>query len=174
MKAGGEILTPPAMEKIVVEQQEKIAAETGCAFFNTPFTRGDGRSRGTMGRWYEGEAATGERRFHASPARRGSDCGRPLRKRALVRSYDDASRGTPCTPQNETLHSCHRDLYMRERGDTDGSSDTRENNEAEHETNHAEIDEACRKADVQTDTYNEQECGSARSGDFGGSARGGA
>ncbi len=45
---GGEIVTPPALEKLI-DVQRRIAAETGCAFFNTFEAMG---GAGTMGRWY--------------------------------------------------------------------------------------------------------------------------
>lgn len=44
----GEIVTPPALER-VVEIQSKVAADTGCAFFNTFEAMG---GRGTMAKWY--------------------------------------------------------------------------------------------------------------------------
>lgn len=46
--AGGAIVTPPALTR-VVEIQQKVAAETGCAFFNTFEAMG---GRGTMAKWY--------------------------------------------------------------------------------------------------------------------------
>jgi lysophospholipase L1-like esterase len=44
----GEIVTPPVLETLI-GVQERIAAETGCAFFNTYQAMG---GAGTMGRWY--------------------------------------------------------------------------------------------------------------------------
>lgn len=44
----GEIVTPPVMPKIV-EVQRQVAAETGCAFFNTYEAMG---GAGTMAKWY--------------------------------------------------------------------------------------------------------------------------
>jgi lysophospholipase L1-like esterase len=46
--AGGEIVTIPAVPHIV-EIQRQVAAETGCAFFNTYQAMG---GEGTMARWY--------------------------------------------------------------------------------------------------------------------------
>jgi hypothetical protein len=47
----GEIATVPALIRLVTMQQ-RIAAETGCGFFNTFQAMG---GPGTMGRWYEAE-----------------------------------------------------------------------------------------------------------------------
>ena len=47
--AGGEIVTLPTLPKLVGIQQ-KVARETGCAFFNTYEAMG---GSGTMARWYE-------------------------------------------------------------------------------------------------------------------------
>jgi lysophospholipase L1-like esterase len=44
----GEIVTPPALAELV-DVEQRIAAETGCAFFNTWQAMG---GAGTMGRWY--------------------------------------------------------------------------------------------------------------------------
>ncbi len=44
----GAIITPPALTR-VVEIQQKVAADTGCAFFNTFEAMG---GRGTMAKWY--------------------------------------------------------------------------------------------------------------------------
>jgi lysophospholipase L1-like esterase len=48
---GGDIATPPALEKLIAVQRE-VAAETGCAFFNTFEAMG---GAGTMGRWYHAQ-----------------------------------------------------------------------------------------------------------------------
>ncbi len=48
---GGEIVTPPTLEKLV-EVQKRVAAETGCAFFNTFSAMG---GAGTMARWYHAQ-----------------------------------------------------------------------------------------------------------------------
>ncbi len=45
---GGDIVTPDSLEKLI-DVQKKVAAETGCAFFNTFHAMG---GAGTMGRWY--------------------------------------------------------------------------------------------------------------------------
>jgi lysophospholipase L1-like esterase len=47
----GQITTPPALPRLV-EIQRQIAAETGCAFFNTFQAMG---GEGTMARWYESQ-----------------------------------------------------------------------------------------------------------------------
>ena len=47
----GEIVTTPRIPKLV-ESQRKIAADNGCAFFNTFEAMG---GEGTMARWYSGE-----------------------------------------------------------------------------------------------------------------------
>jgi lysophospholipase L1-like esterase len=85
MKASGEILTPPAMEKLI-EQQRRIAAETGCAFFNTFEAMG---GAGTMARWYEARPRLVSADFmHPLPA--GAAIVGGLFESALVRSYEQA------------------------------------------------------------------------------------
>jgi lysophospholipase L1-like esterase len=92
MKASGEILTPPAMERLI-EQQRKIAAETGCAFFNTFEAMG---GAGTMARWYEARPRLVSADFmHPLPA--GAAIVGGLFESALVRSYEQA-RGAALTP----------------------------------------------------------------------------
>jgi hypothetical protein len=82
----GEILTPPAMEKLIAQQQ-KIAAETGCAFFNTFEAMG---GAGTMGRWYQARPRLVSADFmHPLPA--GAAIVGGLFEGALVRSYEGAS-----------------------------------------------------------------------------------
>jgi lysophospholipase L1-like esterase len=49
--SGGEIGTVPALTKVVTIKQ-RVAADTGCAFFNTFEAMG---GAGTMGRWYMAE-----------------------------------------------------------------------------------------------------------------------
>jgi len=49
--SSGQITTVPTLPRLV-EIQQKIAAETGCAFFNTFEAMG---GEGTMGRWYESQ-----------------------------------------------------------------------------------------------------------------------
>jgi len=86
MQASGEIDTPPAMERLI-EQQRKIAAETGCAFFNTFEAMG---GAGTMGRWYEARPRLVSADFmHPLPA--GAAIVGGLFESALVRSYEDAA-----------------------------------------------------------------------------------
>jgi hypothetical protein len=89
MKAG-EITTPPAME-MLIGQQRKIAAETGCAFFNTFEAMG---GAGTMGRWYQERPRLVSADFmHPLPA--GAAIVGGLFESALVHSYEDASRAGP-------------------------------------------------------------------------------
>jgi len=47
----GEIVTPESLQTLIVVQK-KVAAETGCAFFNTFDAMG---GAGTMGRWYHAQ-----------------------------------------------------------------------------------------------------------------------
>lgn len=49
--SSGQITTPPTLPRLV-EIQRQIAAETGCAFFNTFQAMG---GEGTMARWYENQ-----------------------------------------------------------------------------------------------------------------------
>ena len=85
MKASGEILTPPAME-VLIAKQEQIAAETGCAFFNTFQAMG---GAGTMARWYAARPRLVSADFmHPLPA--GAALVGGLFENALVRSYEDA------------------------------------------------------------------------------------
>jgi lysophospholipase L1-like esterase len=51
MNAAGEIVTPESLQTLI-EVQKKVAAETGCAFFNTFDAMG---GAGTMGRWYHAQ-----------------------------------------------------------------------------------------------------------------------
>jgi len=51
MNASGEIVTPETLQTLI-EVQKKVAAETGCAFFNTFDAMG---GAGTMGRWYHAQ-----------------------------------------------------------------------------------------------------------------------
>jgi len=51
MTANGDIETPAALESLIAVQK-KVAAETGCAFFNTFQAMG---GAGTMGRWYNAQ-----------------------------------------------------------------------------------------------------------------------
>jgi len=84
MKAG-EIVTPPAME-LLIEQQRKIAAETGCAFSDTFAAMG---GAGTMGRWYQARPRLVSADFmHPLPA--GAAIVGGLFESALIKSYEDA------------------------------------------------------------------------------------
>src|SRR5580658_7040197 len=51
MDAAGQIVTPETLQRLI-EVQKKVAAETGCAFFNTFAAMG---GAGTMGRWYHAQ-----------------------------------------------------------------------------------------------------------------------
>jgi lysophospholipase L1-like esterase len=51
MSPGGEIVTPESLQTLI-EVQKQVAAETGCAFFNTFDAMG---GAGTMGRWYHAQ-----------------------------------------------------------------------------------------------------------------------
>jgi lysophospholipase L1-like esterase len=51
MDAAGQIVTPETLQTLI-EVQKKVAAETGCAFFNTFDAMG---GAGTMGRWYHAQ-----------------------------------------------------------------------------------------------------------------------
>jgi lysophospholipase L1-like esterase len=51
MNAAGDIVTPESLETLIAVQK-KVAAETGCAFFNTFDAMG---GAGTMGRWYHAQ-----------------------------------------------------------------------------------------------------------------------
>jgi hypothetical protein len=87
MKASGEILTPPALEALIAKQ-EQIAAETGCAFFNTFQAMG---GAGTMARWYAARPRLVSADFmHPLPA--GAALVGGLFENALVRSYEDAGQ----------------------------------------------------------------------------------
>jgi lysophospholipase L1-like esterase len=90
MNASGEIVTPAAMQKLI-EEQQAIAAETGCAFFNTFEAMG---GAGTMGRWYNSQPRLVSADFmHPLPA--GAAIVGRLFESALVRSYEGASRVMP-------------------------------------------------------------------------------
>jgi hypothetical protein len=63
--AGGEIVTLATIPKLVGIQQ-RVARETGCAFFDTYDAMG---GRGTMARWYEAHPRMVSADFiHPSPA----------------------------------------------------------------------------------------------------------
>jgi len=85
--AAGEIVTPAAMEKLI-EVQRTIAADTGCAFFNTFEAMG---GAGTMGRWYNSQPRLVSADFmHPLPA--GAAIVGRLFESALVRSYEGTTR----------------------------------------------------------------------------------
>jgi lysophospholipase L1-like esterase len=83
---GGEIVTPPALEKLI-DVQERIAAETGCAFFNTYRAMG---GAGTMGRWYHEQPRLVSADF-MHPLPQGAAKVGALFEDALVKAYE-ASR----------------------------------------------------------------------------------
>jgi len=63
--AGGEIVTLTTIPKLVAIQ-ERVASETGCAFFNTFEAMG---GQGTMARWYEAHPRLVSADFiHPAPA----------------------------------------------------------------------------------------------------------
>jgi lysophospholipase L1-like esterase len=84
---GGEILTPPALLSLI-EKQKAIAAETGCAFFNTFEAMG---GAGTMARWYNEKPRLVSADFmHPLPA--GAAIVGKLFEGALVQSYENSRR----------------------------------------------------------------------------------
>jgi lysophospholipase L1-like esterase len=87
MKAGSEILTPPALVSLIAKQKA-IAAETNCAFFNTFEAMG---GAGTMARWYNEKPRLVSADFmHPLPA--GAAIVGKLFEEALVRSYENSPR----------------------------------------------------------------------------------
>jgi hypothetical protein len=63
--AGGEVVTMPTIPKLVAIQ-ERVARDSGCAFFNTFEAMG---GSGTMARWYDGHPRMVAADFiHPSPA----------------------------------------------------------------------------------------------------------
>jgi lysophospholipase L1-like esterase len=86
---GGEIVTPPSLPALI-EVQKKVAAETGCAFFNTYEAMG---GAGTMGRWYNAQPRLVSADFlHPMPA--GAAIVGELFENALVQAWQ-ASRQDP-------------------------------------------------------------------------------
>lgn len=82
---GAEIVTPPTLEKLI-EVQKQVAAETGCAFFNTFSAMG---GAGTMARWYRAQPRLVSADFmHPLPA--GAAIVGLLFEGALIRSYQAA------------------------------------------------------------------------------------
>jgi lysophospholipase L1-like esterase len=84
---GGEIVTPAALEKLI-EVQREIAAETGCAFFNTFEAMG---GAGTMGRWYHAEPRLVSADF-MHPLPQGAALVGALFEGALIEAYEANSQ----------------------------------------------------------------------------------
>jgi lysophospholipase L1-like esterase len=85
MNAGGDIVTPDSLQTLIAVQK-KVAAETGCAFFNTFDAMG---GAGTMGRWYHAQPRLVSADFmHPMPA--GAAQVGALFAGALVRGYTAA------------------------------------------------------------------------------------
>jgi lysophospholipase L1-like esterase len=84
---GGAIVTPPALEKLI-DVQKRIAAETGCAFFNTFQAMG---GAGTMGRWYAEQPRLVSADF-THPLPQGAARVGALFEQALVSAYESARR----------------------------------------------------------------------------------
>jgi hypothetical protein len=80
---GGEIVTPPALGELV-DVQQRIAAETGCAFFNTWQAMG---GAGTMGRWYHETPRLVSADF-MHPLPQGAAKVGALFEEALVKAYE--------------------------------------------------------------------------------------
>jgi lysophospholipase L1-like esterase len=82
MNGVGEIVTPESLQTLIAVQQ-KVAAETGCAFFNTFDAMG---GAGTMGRWYHAQPRLVSADFmHPMPA--GAAKVGALFEGALMQSY---------------------------------------------------------------------------------------
>jgi len=84
---GGEIVTPPALLQLI-DVQKRIAAETGCAFFNTFEAMG---GAGTMGRWYHMQPRLVSADF-IHPLPQGAAKVGTLFEQALLQAYESASR----------------------------------------------------------------------------------
>jgi lysophospholipase L1-like esterase len=84
---GGEIVTPAALEKLI-EVQREIAAETGCAFFNTFEAMG---GAGTMGRWYHAQPRLVSADF-MHPLPQGAALVGALFEGALIEAYEANSQ----------------------------------------------------------------------------------
>ena len=78
--SSSRITTVPTLPRLV-DIQRQMAAETGCAFFNTFQAMG---GEGTMARWYDSYAETGECRLHASAAGRRAQGGSVARSGARI------------------------------------------------------------------------------------------
>lgn len=82
MDSAGEIVTPESLETLIAVQK-KVAAETGCALFNTFDAMG---GAGTMGRWYHAQPRLVSADFmHPMPA--GAAKVGALFEEALMQSY---------------------------------------------------------------------------------------
>jgi lysophospholipase L1-like esterase len=82
MNGAGEIVTPESLQTLIAVQQ-RVAAETGCAFFNTFEAMG---GAGTMGRWYHAQPRLVSADFmHPMPA--GAAKVGALFEGALMQSY---------------------------------------------------------------------------------------
>ena len=82
MSAAGEIATPESLQTLIAVQR-KVAAETGCAFFDTFDAMG---GAGTMGRWYHAQPRLVSADFmHPLPA--GAAKVGALFEGALMQSY---------------------------------------------------------------------------------------
>jgi lysophospholipase L1-like esterase len=84
---GGDIVTPPAVE-MLIGVQKRIAAETGCAFFNTFEAMG---GAGTMGRWYHSQPRLVSADF-MHPLPQGAAKVGALFEEALVMAYEGSGR----------------------------------------------------------------------------------
>ncbi len=89
-----QITTVPTLPRLV-EIQRQMAAEMGCAFFNTFQAMG---GAGTMARWYDSTPQAGERRLYASIAGRRAQSGRAARSGARIRLSAIQSARTAETP----------------------------------------------------------------------------
>jgi lysophospholipase L1-like esterase len=80
--AGGDVTTPPSLEALIAVQK-RVAAETGCAFFNTYEAMG---GPGTMGRWYNAHPQLVSADYmHPMPA--GAAIVGELFEKALLQAY---------------------------------------------------------------------------------------
>jgi GDSL-like Lipase/Acylhydrolase family len=85
LTGAGDIVTPETLESLV-KVQKQVAAETGCAFFNTFDAMG---GAGTMGRWYHAQPRLVSADFmHPLPA--GAAKVGALFEEALVKSYEES------------------------------------------------------------------------------------
>jgi hypothetical protein len=85
LTGAGDIVTPETLESLI-QVQKQVAAETGCAFFNTFDAMG---GAGTMGRWYHAQPRLVSADFmHPLPA--GAAIVGALFEEALVKSYEQS------------------------------------------------------------------------------------